>query len=270
MRVTAFGCCIAITSASTINAQTFVRGVVRAESTLRSIGGAEITITELRRVARSSSSGRYFLDSIPPGLHQIAVRALGYKPLAASLNVDLTQAPDTADVDFLLTPSPIELKTVTVEGKSTPITSGKMIDFERRKSAGFGQFLDRAQLQKNQDSPLSITLRTLLSVRLVVRPWQCGGGFAAATGRGGESFGEAGQKLYCGNLTFQPACYIAIYIDGARVWAWDTPEPPNVDDILATELEGVELYKGASELPPELLVTGNKCGALLLWTRVGS
>ena len=262
------GCVALIAAASTMHAQTLVRGVVRAESTLRSIGGAEITITELRRVARSNSSGRYFFDSVPPGPHQIAVRALGYQPLIATLNIDLAQAPDTAYVDFLLSASAIELKTVTVEARSTPIVSGKMLDFERRRRAGFGQFLDREQLRKSQDSPLSITLRTLLSMRLVVRPWQCGGGFAAATGRGGESFGQGGQQLYCGQLTFQPACYVAIYIDGARVWAWDTPEPPNVDEVLSTELEGVELYKGASELPAELLATGNKCGALLLWTRV--
>jgi hypothetical protein len=270
MRFSALRICIVLTAtASTIQAQSFLRGVVRAESTLRNIGGAEITIADLGRVARSGLSGRYFFDSIPPGSHQIVIRALGYQPLAASLTIDLAEAPDTADVDFLLQRVAIKLEPVVIQGTATSI-AGKMLDFERRRRAGFGQFLDREQLRKSQDSPLSITLRTLMSVRLVVRPWQCGGGFAAATGRGGESFGQGGQQLYCGHLTFQPACYVAIYIDGARVWAWDTPEPPNVDDVLSSELEGVELYKGASELPPELLATGNKCGALLLWTRVGT
>ncbi|HEV8366249.1 MAG TPA: carboxypeptidase-like regulatory domain-containing protein [Gemmatimonadaceae bacterium] len=270
MRFTVLVGCIAVAAAaSTVQAQSFVRGVVRAESTLRSVGGAEITIADLRRVARSNSTGRYFFDSIPPGSHQIAVRALGYEPLVASLTIDPAEAPDTADVDFLLKPSAIELKTVTVEAKSTPIPNGKMADFERRRRVGVGQFLQREQLQKNQDTPLSITLRTLLAVRLVVRPWQCGGGYAAASGRGEGGFGGGGQQLVCGQLRFPPACYVAVYIDGARVWAWDTPEPPNVDDLLAAELEGIELYRGASELPPELLATGNQCGALLLWSRVG-
>ena len=270
MQVMALGGCVAVVAATSIaQAQSFVRGVVRAESTLRSIGGAEITIAGLRRVTRSNALGRYFFDSVPAGPHQIAVRALGYQPLAASVSIDPAEAPDTADIDFLLKPSAIELKTVTVEAKSTPFAPGKMADFERRRRLGFGQFLDREQLRKNQDTPLSITLRTLLSVRLVVRPWQCGGGFAAASGRGGESFGQGGQPLICGPIKFPIACYIAVYIDGARVWAWDTPEPPNVDDMLSAELEGIELYRGASELPPELLATGNQCGALLLWTRVG-
>ena len=133
----------------------------------------------------------------------------------------------------------------------------------QRFAARYCQILRRAE-----DMALSLTLRTLLNFRLVARPQACGGGFAAASGRGGSS-GDRGAQFRCGTTAFQDACYLAIYLDGLRIWAWDTPEPPNLDDFVVSQMEAVEVYRGAAELPPELQATGNQCGAILLWTRVG-
>lgn len=252
---------------SSAEAQSTLRGTVQADSSGPRLAGAEITFADLGRVARSDAGGKYLLDKLPAGSYQVVVRALGYRPFAALL--ELGNA-DTTEVDFVLSRAAAKLPTVTVEGEVKGFPSGKMADFERRRRLGFGVFLERDQLRRVENQRLSITLRTLLSIQLVPRPWACGGGFAIASGRG-SSFGN-GQQLYCYSdrgQTFRPACYLSIYVDGARVWAWDSAEPPNVDEVLTASLEGIEVYRGTAQLPTELGTTGNQCGAVVLWTRVG-
>ncbi len=145
-----------------------------------------------------------------------------------------------------------------------------MEELERRRRTGPGRFMTRTDFLGKESLPLSNVLRTVTSVRLVVRPWMCGGGFAAATGRGGG--GSQDFHLYCPSdpkTAFPDACYLSVYLDGAQIWAWDRHDPPNIDDYLVGSLEGIEVYRGPSELPPELQSTGNPCGAILIWTRTG-
>lgn len=204
----------------------------------------------LRGAVRSDSSGAYIAGA------EITIASLGRVARSGEGGRYLVDS---------LPPGPYEVVARAIG------CSGKMIDFERRRRLGFGQFLDRDHLRSVENQPLSIALRTLVSIRLVVRPQSCGGGVAAASGRGG-SFGSGGQQLYCSadpQRGFPPACYLSLYLDGLRVWAWDAPEPPNLDDYRPASLEGIEVYRGASQLPAELNSTGNACGALLLWTRTG-
>ncbi|MGQ0641766.1 MAG: hypothetical protein ACT4P6_13540 [Gemmatimonadaceae bacterium] len=60
-------------------------------------------------------------------------------------------------------------------------------------------------------------------------------------------------------------------LDGALVWApgFGTNEPPNIDDYAARDLQAIEVYRGAGELPAELQQTATACGAVVLWTRTG-
>jgi len=67
---------------------------------------------------------------------------------------------------------------------------------------------------------------------------------------------------------FPVACYLTIYLDGVRIWTWGQREPPNIESISVIELEGVEVYRGPSELPTAFQTTGSAGGAVLLWTRI--
>lgn len=62
---------------------------------------------------------------------------------------------------FVLSHSAVVLPTRTVEAKALRFESGKMTDVERRRRLGFGIFVDRDQLRGYENTPLSITLRTL-------------------------------------------------------------------------------------------------------------
>jgi hypothetical protein len=44
--------------------------------------------------------------------------------------------------------------------------------------------------------------------------------------------------------------------------------PPDLAKFNPLDLEGMEVYRSAAEIPPEYNATGSACGVILLWTRV--
>lgn len=248
-------------------AQSVLRGVVRSDSSSRRLLGARIALEPLGRSAESDGQGRYGFVALPPGRYTASAQAIGHRPVRFEVEVGPA---DTLEVDIRLTAVAVRLPDLESRAAAVPYRSGKMEELERRRQMGLGRFLTRADLRGKESLSLSNVLRVITGVRLVVRPWNCGGGFAVATGRGGGASQDV--QLYCPadrNAMFPPACYLSVYLDGARIWAWDQPDPPNIDDFLTGSLEGIEVYRGPSELPPQFQSTGTPCGAILLWTRTG-
>ena len=259
------GAAVAWTGPAT--AQSVVRGVVRSDSGSRRLLGARVRLEPIGRVAQSDLQGRYRLDSLPAGRYAGRAQAIGYR----AVEFELVLGPaDTLDVDIGLTPEVVRLPDLVAKAPEAKFQSAKMEELERRRQMGLGKFLTRIDLKGKEALPLSNVLRGLAGVRLVMRPSNCGGGFAAATGRGGGASNDI--RLHCPaspqNL-FSEACYLSVYLDGAQVWAWTQPDPPNIDDYLVGSLEGIEVYRGPSELPPQFQSTGTPCGVILLWTRTG-
>src|SRR5262249_13440659 len=152
--------------------------------------------------------GRFTLGELSAGRVTIRIRAVGFKPL--ELEADIGAA-DTVAVDFALTAAPQQLAPLVVKEKEAPRLSAKMEVFESRRRMGFGTFLDRAELAKWQDQPVSLVMRRTPNLMLVPRAWPCGGGFAAITGRSG------GWREPCID-TQNPKCYLAVYVDGTLLW----------------------------------------------------
>jgi hypothetical protein len=61
---------------------------------------------------------------------------------------------------------------------------------------------------------------------------------------------------------------MSVYLDGVRIWAPGSPNPPDFDRMGNTHYEGIEVYRGPSELPIQYQGTGGMCGAILLWSRI--
>jgi hypothetical protein len=243
-------------------AQSILRGRVVADSGKRPIVGAEIALGSPPRLARTDAAGRFSLGDLTAGTVAIRVRAVGFKPL----DIEATIGPhDTADVEFSLSAAPQQLPTLVVKEKPPPPFSAKMEVFEQRRRLGFGTFLSRAELVKWQDQPASITIRRIANLRLIARPPECGGGFAAASGRSGQ------MRPQCGGYLLPYACYMAIYLDGMQWWVpgFSGDPPPDIDQFRVDQLQGMEVYRGPGELPAELQQTGSICGAVVLWTRTG-
>jgi hypothetical protein len=158
------------------------------------------------------------------------------------------------------------LESLNVAAPAPAPVVAKMVEFEERRRSGPGRFLTRAELAKREDSPLSDVLRMVAGLNLVRRPAECGDGFSLATGRGGAY--RWLPWMNCSGFAMAGACYVTIYLDGARLWTWGQQEIPDVDKLLTVgTLEGIEIYRGPSETPTKYQTTGSACGAMLLWTR---
>jgi len=251
-------------------AQTVITGLVTGDSS-RAIQGAIVEIASLGRSTTTTARGTYTLVVERAGTYSIQARALG---LASSSRGIRLGTGDTLQVDFVLSAIPQELAPVVVTADEAPLPNGIMRGFEERRRLGFGRFITRDMLDQREHDTVSGMLRGIAGVRMVRRPTDCGDGYSAATGRGiaaVELSKTTTPPATCGGGTPLPtACYMSIYVDGVRLWAPGTPDPPDFEQMRNSHYEGIEIYRGPSELPIQYQGTGAACGAILLWSRLGN
>ncbi len=251
-------------------AQSVLRGIVVTEGG-DPIRNAQVTVAKLELQATVGPVGEFTFTTIPSGKFTVVARAIGFEPIVRELRFS---GRDTVLAESRLKAAGQRLDSLVVTG-TEPVISANMRAFEERRAAGFGRFLTSADLRKREHSALSDVLRMTAGLKLIRRPPGCGGGFALATGRGGEfdwrpwMACEGTPDRPGANYRFPVACYLAVYSDGIRVWAPGSKEPPNMDDFPVVGLQALELYRGPSELPTQYQTTGSACGAILLWTRTG-
>ncbi len=247
-------------------AQSVVTGIV-TDGSSRAIAGAVVGIQSLGVSATANDRGMFVLLVERRGTFTVLARALGYAPVTREVYLP---GGDTLRIDFRLAQAAQQLDPVVVAVENDPLPTGIMRDFEERRRLGFGRFITRDLLDQREHESVAAMMRGIAGVRMVQRPGSCGGGLAAASGRGiaAVEFGSA-QVATCGGKPLPAACYMAIYLDGIRVWAPGLPDPPDLNRLRTNMYEGVEIYRGPSELPTRYAGTGSACGAVLLWTRVG-
>jgi hypothetical protein len=139
----------------------------------------------------------------------------------------------------VLEPAVTELGAVVVTEKAR---SPKMAEFDERRRAGLGEFLDQAQIEKLNFNDMIGVIRTFKAVRV--------------RGSGATSARE-----------FFP-CPMQVYVDGF-------PRGPGLGELPSPrEIAGVEVYAGPATTPlwlPNGFAGGKKsCGVILIWTRDGS
>ena len=71
----------------------------------------------------------------------------------------------------------------------------------------------------------------------------------------------------------RPACYMDVYLDGQSVYrgyGQDAHMPPPLFDLnsLATsEIEGIEVYSSAAQIPARFNASSSGCGVAIIWTK---
>lgn len=263
--------CLAIVAsvagiANDLAAQTVVRGRV-VDGNRAGLGDAEVFVDPTGSpVTTSAADGSFLLELPGGGVVVIGARKVGFEPEFRRI---LIANDDTLTVTFSMRATGQVLAPLVVEAPAAAPISAKMREFDERRRAGLGRFLTREMLAKREHSALTDVLRMTAGLQFVRRPAECGGGFAITSGRGGVS--KRLEWMRCRTppqIPFNVACYLAIYLDGTRIWYPGDVEPPNVDNLISVVgLEGVEIYRGPAETPIRYQGTGAACGVLLLWTR---
>lgn len=238
-----------------------ILGRVAGDSAGTAVGGAQVVASGYG--IRSGADGRFTLG-VPAGTHEIVARLPGRQPWRA---VRTLGAGDTLRLDVVLPPLVQTLDEVTVTRPSRA-ASARFVEFERRRTVGFGHFKTRDELARREQSKLSDVLRGVSGLRFHFLP--NGRGIALASNR------------FSGNLPGSRRrtneCFMALWVDGVRVFASGASEgtggavamdPPDINQYGVAELEGIEVYRGPAETPSEFGGTNAMCGTVVLWTRAG-
>jgi hypothetical protein len=179
--------------------------------------------------------------NIPSGKRQLHFRRLGFSP--KSIDADIADG-TTLALAVVLEPYATEIEGMTVEEATR--RHQMLGDFYDRSSRGFGHFVTREQIEKRNPMNLSDMMRMIPGARLV--PLRGG---SQATLR----FSRAQGARDC------PPQY---WVDGVKAWNL------NIDDIVPQDVEGIEIYSGASTVPPQFNTREGTtiCGVVLIWTRI--
>jgi hypothetical protein len=205
-------------------------GTVRTAERGPLIEGARIALIGTTMVVTTNKRGEFSLHGLTPGMYVIQASAIGFTTMSAPIEV---KALETLEVEFEAEQESVRLPDLeTMERPNLPA------DFVRRSATGGGRYFSRADIEKRDPPTVGDLLRTVAGMRVNCRGAICTAVFARSPRN----------------------CPPAYFMDGAPVdptvvWL----QPPR-------DLDGVEVYSGPAETPPELN-RFSSCGAIVLWTR---
>lgn len=225
-------------------------GIAQASSarlvgSVRDSGGGPVALAQfsLQRVRGfSDSAGLFRLEGLSAGVVILHVRRMGFEPLDLTLELAVGR---TDSLSIVLTMVPRELAEVTTEAEARP--SQHLADFYRHRQNGLGYYYDRKDIVAAKVQRTSDLLRRLPGVRLV-------------PDRSGR------YQVRMGRTSGGRDCPPDFWIDGIRAAFL------NVDDVPLMDVDALEIYKGASALPPEYntRVGSPACGVIVIWTSLPS
>jgi hypothetical protein len=237
------------------DAQT-LRGRVVDTSSEAAIDGATLQVlapdSQVVIAGLSDDAGAFSLLAPRPGEYLLRVERLGYQ--TSVLGPLRLRAGGFLDVTIALGPAalPVEGVRVEVEGRLLFLENAGFYD-RRQKTAG--QFLDRAEIEALRLQKVSDLLNTFRGVRII---------------RTGTEVDVQLRGAVANALTGANNCLPPIFRDGVMLAPQWPPEPKirvNLDDLLAEDIEAVEVYVGQSTVPAQFAANGAPCGAIVLWRR---
>jgi hypothetical protein len=187
--------------------------------------------------ALSDPQGRFRIVAPGSGSYSLTTERLGYADVATS-DISL-RVGEEVTVEVLLGTDPVELEPLTITsrrgGESALVaTHRRRTDWIQR--TGIGKVITRSEIEARPRPFVTDYLWTVSGLRVVGS-----GANARVVMRG---------------------CAPTVFVDGVR------SPGLSVNTMSPDALEGIEIYRSVSEIPPELRGTGH-CGAIAMWTRPG-
>lgn len=230
-------------------------GVVVADSTVAPLADVDVALTDIKRSERTDARGVFRFSAVPLGTHALSARRVGYGALEASVRFDSA----TAIYKRIVLTRMASLDSVRVVAQRGRAGVGYAA-FEERRRMGLGKFLDSETLRKNDHRRLPDALRDLQGVSIYVPP-KCPGNRC-------ESPPLNMQIAYNTRMK----CYFRVLLDGVMVGkgqdgppAWQGQLDLNAE--LLGNIEAIEVYRGAGEVPTEYSGASSQCGVILVWSR---
>ena len=222
----------------------------------RPVEAAEITLGDMEERRVTDGSGRYAFDRVPPGLHRVGAAHLAYEDVDQMVELPRDR---TLQVNFELSVDPIELQPLVVTA-----VREKRLElqgfYERRELGelrGAGVFLTRDDIQDAGAIRVTHYLGRIPGLRT-----ECTGSgnnnCVIRMTRGAPSL-SGRAEWGCMNSN--------IWVDGVRVIRDNSGITDSIDNFVSpSEIAGIEVYRGPSELPAEFGGSVGRCGAIVIWT----
>jgi hypothetical protein len=222
---------------STAGAQPPSAGVIgrlHDDKTGEVVREAVIRLDSVRRDVSISSQGRFVLSKLAPGRHLLEILAIGYRPQAVEFTLAEGQV---LERQFPMVFTGDQLADLSVEARNSKLLR-RFADFERRRQVGLGTYITRDEIRARGYMSMGDALRTVHGVRV-----NCGA-----------------VECVPHMVSSAAGCYPIYYVDGqlARSFAATTP---------ISDVQGIEVYRGAGEVPGEFAGSGAMCGVIAIWTR---
>lgn len=181
--------------------------------------------------------GLFRLEAPFSGTYRLRAQRLGYADVTtAEMRIE---GGEQVTVEVLLGADPVELEPLTVTSRRFG-ERGALGAHKRRadwiQKTGIGKVITRADIDRQPRANVSDYLYTVPGMRVL------GAGFDA--------------RVVMRN------CSPQIFLDGVRAPGL------GINAVSPHSIEGIEIYRSMSEIPPELRTTGS-CGAIALFTRHG-
>jgi hypothetical protein len=245
--IRAFACCVCLSAIAVApsHAQTGVlRGIVVDSADGSFVAEAEVLIAGLHQVARSNNKGQFTLTKLSKGEVELVVRRIGYEPQRQTI---VLSGGDRDSVKIVMVAQPEVLKAIAVDASERHHRQG-IEDFYVRRAQGIGTFITRQQLEELHSTQPTDALRNVPGIQL-------------HRSRNGDN-----TVRFTGTMSINHRdCPPTLWLDGQRVPGME------LDQIRAQDIEGIELYRGASTTPAQFW-QGNSsntfCGTIVVWSRV--
>jgi hypothetical protein len=179
--------------------------------------------------------GRFVVGGLPAGEAKLTIKALGY-----STGEFTVQIPDTGVVDrsFPLDFTGAKLPPIAVEARAE-LLAPRYQQFEQRRRTGMGIYLRWDYLAEKGYGSVGDAVRVLPGVRLKCRQ----------------------QVFECFvYMSRTPQCQPVWYVDGQQVQSFH-------ENTAIRDIYGIEVYRGAGEVPGEYAGSNAACGVIVIWTK---
>jgi hypothetical protein len=262
----------------------------------RTIVGGGGTRSNTQFVAtRPDAQGFYVLCGVPEGRPlQLGMRRAGVDEggtevrlqAGVPLRQDIGADQRAAEADLSAVQAMARAAGVRVQTTGTPTPGGgALAGFERRRASGRGVFLARAEVERRHAARLADLFRGVPGVQVVretagdrvVMSAARGGRWGDAMqpvaadsaggpremARPGADRGRAPAAAAAAQAQAQPQCAVQLYVDGVFT---PTDAGRLGDEVQPGDVQGVEIYRTAAEVPAEFRRQGSECGVVLVWT----
>ncbi|HEV7594092.1 MAG TPA: TonB-dependent receptor [Gemmatimonadaceae bacterium] len=241
--VTVISTVLLLTAAQQAAAQT-IRGKLLDQYTDQPIAGATIALmtstnAPVGPTAKTGNDGSFSVRAPGPGIYRLRADLPGYIS-AMTPAIELGNG-DEIDITWRLLAGVVQMRPIAIVA-SNRRTSGRLSGFyDRAQRKGFGYFITSDDIQKRHPFFVTDLLRTVPGLEVLPSP---------------RGFGNIVRTL--------EGCQPAVYLDGVRFPLMGE----SIDDIVnPSQLEGIEVYTHAAEVPAQFAGSGSNCGVIALWTK---